>query len=89
MIFDERDLDDENLDENKTPQKNQMMFDDLILNNKKPKNTEKNATKSAKNDVKIVKKTTKNNEKVEKNVDTLDTQEEKQPVVSKRVKEFK
>ena len=33
MIFDERDLEDENIEEDKTPLKSQMTFDDLVKNN--------------------------------------------------------
>ena len=59
MIFDERDLEENNEEENKTPQKNQMMFDDLFLEkDKKTSKTKKTESKGSENIVsdKIVKK---------------------------------
>ena len=76
MIFDERDLEENNEEENKTPQKNQMMFDDLFLEkDKKPSKTKKTESKSSENIVsdKIVKKssTRLNEYKKKKQVEDL------------------
>lgn len=83
MIFDERDLDDENLDDNKTPQKNQMMFDDLVLNSKNPK-TETKKEKSVKKSP-----TSKKSDKKEIKVEKIVEKEISAPKTSKRVTEYK
>ena len=76
MIFDERDLEENNEEENKTPQKNQMMFDDLFLEkDKKTSKTKKTESKGSENIVsdKIVKKssTRLNEYKKKKQVEDL------------------
>ena len=43
MIFDERDLEEENIEEDKTPLKNQMSFDDLVKNKKTQEKVEKSS----------------------------------------------
>lgn len=62
MIFDERDLEVEENNEDKTPQKNQMMFDDLILDSKNSQNN----TNIKNENLKAEKKTNKSLNKREK-----------------------
>jgi len=93
MIFDERDLEDENIEEDKTPLKSQMTFEDLAkLNNeksasvkKKSKVEEKKVTKEKKDQIKNTNENDGQTEKVTNKLKLPKEKIDKQEEISKEI----